>query len=414
MLTKALLKYTVRKKQVYPKFVDTKKESLKTQATELITLYERSEGETVGQLEEQTTPLVREKGGPFEGLNKLLLERISSSLEETDEDVTEKRWNIILEAQELRKEKLIPSLDSFYELLEMRLSKKIPELQEELYCDLPEYQRVKSFQKISGENLLHRYNTALVQGLLLQANRLKVTLPNNGKNFKQEEKISQRRFLFRQLKFHRLLCEVKEDTKERFTFELSGPLSIFQQRQTYGLRFANFFPHILSCRAWQMEAELTLKTNSVLLKLDDSSGLKNHYTKEGSYLPKELLLFIESFNKKKSPWQASASSSFLNLGEKSYCFPDIELQQKEGSTVHIELFHRWHQTQLLQRLQSLEKHPETALILGVCKHIMNKKDLEEALQKTSQKNKIFYFNDFPSSGKLLSFLKEWGAKQTPP
>ncbi len=402
MLTKTLLKYRTRQKQVYPSFVDCNKETLKSETKELLSFYESCVGQTVGELEEIISPFIKTKGGIFEGLAKLLSERVASSLEESDSDIFLQRWNIIEEAQKLRQEKIFSCLDEFYESLEKNLQKKISDAQEELYSDLPEFQKIKSFEKITSENLLHRYNVALVQGLLLQAKSIKILVYKK----QDEEDLSRHRFLFRQMKFHRLLCTVTEDTEDHFAFELSGPLSVFEQRQTYGIRFANFFPHLLKLPSWELEAELTLKANSVVLKLDDTLGLKSHYTQEESYIPKELLCFTESFNKKTSLWQASISSRFLNMGAKSYCFPDIELKRDgHGTAVYLELFHRWHKTQLLQRLGDLKKQKETSLILGVCTSIMKKKDLDDILEENSYKYNVFSFKDFPSSTKLLKFLE---------
>lgn len=402
MLTKTLLKYKIKQKEVYPSFVECTKESLKVQTKELLSLYENCANQTVGELEETVSSFVKTKGGIFEGLAKLLNERVSSALEGSDSDIFQQRLKTIEEAQKLRQEKVFSCLDEFYESLEERLQKKISLLQDELYSDLPEFQKIKSFEQITSENLLHRYNVALVQGLLLQAKSIHISLNKN----QNERTVACHRFLFRQMKFHRLLCAVTEDTEDQFAFTLSGPLSVFEQRQTYGIRFATFFPHLLKLPSWKLEAQLALKSNSVVLKLDDTLGLKSHYTQEESYIPKELLFFTESFNKKASLWQASISSRFINMGEKSYCFPDIELKQDDGhETLYIELFHRWHKTQLLQRLEGLKKQKEASLILGVCTNIMKKKDLDDILQQSAYKYRVFSFKDFPSSAKLLKFLE---------
>ena len=406
MLTKTLLKYKIRQKQVYPSFVDSHKESLKAEAKELLSFYENCASHTVGELEESISPFIKTKGGIFEGLAKLLSERVTSSLEGSDSNIFLQRWNTVEEAQKLRQEKFFTSLDQFYESLEERLQKKISTAQEELYSDLPQFQKIKSFEKIIPENLLDRYNVALVQGLLLQAKSIKILVHKK----QGEDDLSRHRFLFRQMKFHRILCTVTEDTEDHFTCELSGPLSIFEQRQTYGIRFANFFPHLLKLPFWELEADLALKTNSVILKLDDTMGLKSHYTQEESYIPKELLCFTQSFNKKASPWQVAISSRFLNMGAKSYCFPDIELNREGHETLYLELFHRWHKTQLLQRLGDLTKQKDTSLILGVCTSIMKKKDLEDILEKNSYKYNVFSFKDFPSSTTLLKFLETWDSQ----
>ena len=398
MLTKALLKYSVRKKKVYPKFIDPKNQSLNDSASKLINLYESSVGKSLSTLEESVSPHVQGAASISSGLNKLLTEKISLSLKIDQDTLSAYRHKTVLEAQKLRAEKVFPSLEAFYETLESRLGEKREETQSKLYSDLPECQEVQAFKKTKATNLLEHYNVSQVQGLLINATKLTVSINSDSLSFK--------RALFRSLKFHRLLCQVIKDDRTGFSFELSGPLSIFNQRQTYGLRLANFFPYILHASSWNIEADLVLKSNNVTLSLDHSSHLKSHYSLSESYLPKELLSFIESFNKKESTWQASSSSQFLNMGEKSYCFPDIELKRNSKSTVYLELFHKWHYGQLKTRLNCLEKKKDFPLILGVCKQLKEKKEFQDMALGDFAKTRIFYFSDFPTAGKLKTYLEQ--------
>lgn len=398
MLTKALLKYSVRQKKVFPKFVDPKKEPLLKEASRLIHFYEGSPKKMVSALEEELSPYLQGPATIGNGLNKLLSERLVFSQKLDQEALLAFRNEVVFEAQNLRREKLFPTLDAFYETLQDRLGKNLQEVQKELYSDLPECQEIESFKPITPEKLLNRYNVALVQGLLIHASKLQVTL--------KAPDMSLKRALFRHLKFHRLLCDVLQNDEKSFIFELSGPLSLFSQRQTYGLRLANFFPYLLEASSWAIKAELVLKGNEVNLALDNGSQLEGHYSLRESYLPKELLSFVESFNKKDSTWQARSSSEFLNMGEKSYCFPDVELKKDDGTVLYLELFHRWHGHQLLARLKHLERQKKTALILGVCKHIREKKEFKELSLSSFSKGRILEFNEFPTATKVRAFLKE--------
>ena len=115
MLTKTLLKYSVRKKQIYPRFLDVKKASLQAEATKLISLYEGSKGESLSQLQDKISPFIsKTAGGVTEGLNKLLSDRVSSSLEGRAEDFIENRWHTVLEAQKLRQETVFESQAASY------------------------------------------------------------------------------------------------------------------------------------------------------------------------------------------------------------------------------------------------------------------------------------------------------------
>ncbi len=54
------------------------------------------------------------------------------------------------------------------------------ELGSQLYGDLPPFQQVLSFRKMSAEGLLHRYNCAQIQGLLLRCEAMTIRLPESG------------------------------------------------------------------------------------------------------------------------------------------------------------------------------------------------------------------------------------------
>ena len=344
MLTKALLRYSVRKNKVHPKFLDHKKSSILEEARSLINLFSTASGETLGDLQNRLSSLDLASGPVLNGFEKLLFERLVFFSSKTPEEYAERRWKIVVEAQKLRSEQLFESVEAYYEFLADRLSDKLENIREELYSDLPEYQKIKSFEPLSEAELLDKYNLGQVQGLLLQAKKLKVVLRGVDLSFK--------RALFRQIKFHRLLCHPLADEAGVFSFELSGPLSLFTQKQTYGMRLALFFPSVLCAKSWSIEADLLLKSNSVSLELDSSSPLPFLSRLKQAYQPKELLSFIDSFNKKGSAWKASESSCFLNMGEKSYCFPDIELRNRSGRVLFLELFHRWHVGPFNSRLAS--------------------------------------------------------------
>ena len=358
MLTKNLLKYTIRKQKAYPKFIDPKDPAVIKIAEELSSIYQLSIGKTVSNLQEQVGSLRSSASPLFDGFNKLLMDRTESSSGDDTDQVVKNRMNVVLESQSLRQEKPFDSLKGFYEELEIRMGSSVKALHQKLYADLPECQVLQSFKRISSSDLAHRYNCAQVQGLLLAAHKMKVSLKSASISFK--------RYLFRQIKFHRLLVEIVEDSPFCFAFELSGPLSVFSSRQTYSMRLANFFPHVLHADDWALEAYLTLKQKKVELRLDQTSGIKSHYLLQEPYIPKELSLFVEKLNKKQKNWVAEVSSDFLNLGKKQYCFPDITLKGKKESNVHLELFHRWHFSQLVDRLKFLEALPSSPLVIGCC------------------------------------------------
>ena len=85
-----------------------------------------------------------------------------------------------------------------------------------LFADLPSAQIVERLRPQSAHALLQRYNLALAQGLLLRATRVVVEL--------QPCSAPRLREIFRRIKFHRLMIEVRGDAEHGYEFVLDGPL----------------------------------------------------------------------------------------------------------------------------------------------------------------------------------------------
>ena len=115
-----------------------------------------------------------------------------------------------------------------------------------LFADLKDEQRVQTFDDISPERLLDRYNVALAQAILLRCTAMEVRIWG--------ETPARFRQLFRAVKFHRLICTIHETAGNSYTLKLDGPLSLFSSTQKYGLQLALFLPTLLHCKAFDMKA----------------------------------------------------------------------------------------------------------------------------------------------------------------
>ena len=98
--------------------------------------------------------------------------------------------------------------------------------------------------------------------------------------------------------------------------------------------------------------------------------------------------------------------SFLNLGHQKVIFPDFSFKNKNGDIIHLELFHRWHITQLNQRLEECENNLEIPVIIGVDRVLYNKPEFKERLKASVWfENNGFVFRDFPSVENVVEILK---------
>src|SRR5262249_40343638 len=117
-----------------------------------------------------------------------------------------------------------------------------------LLADLRSEQRLIRFRDISPEHLLQRYNVALAQAVLLRSTRVHLAVRN--------EPPQRYRQLLRQVKFHRLICEITRTGPDSYGLHLDGPLSLFSATQKYGLQLALFLPTVLLCKDFELRAEL--------------------------------------------------------------------------------------------------------------------------------------------------------------
>lgn len=368
-------------------------------AADLIQIFKAAEGKTVAEVEEEIQGSYFGTHALTPALTKLLFDR--SEEEEDDGRIEKLRWEQLNAAEALRQKQSFPTLQAYQKALAEQLGGDSAELREVLYADLPEFRRIRGFRPLAQDSLLHRLNCAQIQGLIIYALDLKVEIMSTD--------LAERRRFFRCLKFQRLLAEVAE-TKAGFSVTLSGPLRLFQQAQSYGLRLANFFPYVLQMKRWEVNAELKMGTKNLSLHLNEKIGVKSHYREFLPFIPPELTAFIASFNERGQGWTAEVGDDYLHLGDQSYCFPDVSLKGPLGEKVHLELFHKWHSSQLAHRLKTLEANPDQPLVIGVAEEVRSDKACETAISQSKWFNRNgFAFKTFPTPKALLAVLGHRGS-----
>ena len=396
MLTKDLLKFRLNKGQIHPRFVDPTDKHLLELAETLISYYATSIGQLRIELEKNSTHLTKHILLP--ALQKLLEERC---IFDDEEDFTATRWDWLKKAQNTRQKECPSTVGDFQSLMTQSLGCEFAKIKNRLYGDLPENRRLLEVKTMTPTSLLHRYNCSQVQGLLLHAKSVRLKL--------SEASLLDKRNLFRMMKFYRLLVQVTQQTEKDLCCEISGPLAIFDSAQSYGIKIANFFPYIIQCSKWQLTADIKIDKREGLLKLDHSAALVSHYELKTGYIPEEFSQFCLDFNDMDSAmlkgWQGDSGDKFIDLGHQSYCFPDFKFTHTKSSIVYLELFHRWHQGQILQRLATLKKDPTINLIIGICRSLRNNDAIEQAIVDVTPLGvKVFWFRDFPTPKQVSTQL----------
>ena len=228
-----------------------------------------------------------------------------------------------------------------------------------LFADLKSEQRLTRFKDLSAERLLQRYNVALAQAVLLRSTRVHVIV--------RDEPPQRYRQLLRQIKFHRLVCEVERLGPNGFQMHLDGPMSLFSATQKYGLQLALFLPAVLLCRDFEVKAELRWGTQRKLktFLVTPADGLVSHYPDQGMYTPPELAMFVELFRKRIADWEIIEETELLPLGDGLWA-PDFRLVHKEsGLVVLLEVLGFWRRSSAEKHLERLRQHVREPFLLAV-------------------------------------------------
>lgn len=402
MLTKDLVRFKVKGTALKPEFIDPSNERLLPIAEQLIDVYRHSEGKARAELEE-ASKLVADaadiSGILARGLEKLLMDRVDFETG-ADEDLMAWRQDLFLKTSQALGTQEFGSLAEYHKVLEEAAGQPHTELAQRLFIDLPENQPVTRFRTLSAERLLHRYNCALVQWLLLHCHALTIeTTQTDAKAWRQ---------FFRRLRFHQLLADIRQPKRKKGVFQITvdGPLSLFLQTKKYGLSLANFFPAVLHLEDWKLKAEVQIgKRKPRTLKLDQTCGIRPISSQFLAHVPEEIRMFQALFAKNEEGWTIEPANAFVLLEGDHYGFPDFTLSHSSGTEIAMELFHPWHGGQLIQRLDQLDSRDEVSLLVGVDKRLLKDEGIAARLEESPYfKSYGFRFRDMPSPKDVLKLL----------
>lgn len=424
MLTKDLLQYKIKSGQILPQFVNPADEQLLAIAEQLITIFEDSINTQRATLLEASKQVIdNTPKAPIikRGLEKLLLDRTEFDTA-PNEALIAFRHKLFTETSRLLSQEQFQDYEDYqHRVLETIADKSRPEiapteegagadrsrpeiapteeveLGAKLYADLPSNQPILTFNTLSAERLLHRYNAAQVQGLLLHCNSLTLKL--------SDSMTAELRQLFKYLRFNQLLSTIRKE-EELYEITVDGPLNLFYKTKRYGMNLANFFLAVLHQPKWELTAEIQFRNKRVSrLSLDESCGIKPVSQQFLAYIPEDIQLFQTMLKNKTEDWQIHPGSQFLPLAGDFYCFPDYQLVHTSGVETAIELFHPWHQGHLIARLNTLAEQKDVSLILGVSKELEKKPLIAEALEVSEYFSQFgFTFRDVPTMRSLLPIL----------
>jgi len=428
MLTKDLIKARLRNERIYPLFLDPENSECLAEASAWIDLASDCVGNTVGTSEIRFAEFLSPKqmaGGAFA---KLLGDRFVPA--DIDESVASRRRELIAVASQKRAMSLTRA--DWREAVETHFSQPFEELANGLYADLPGERTIASFETLTPAELINRQNVAQLQGLLLRAESVRVVL--------EKASAAEKRFLFRVLKFHRLIPgELADSPGSGLSFTLGGPLSLFGPGAGYGVAICNFVPNLFHLAKWRLEADVRYRERNSALRINETSGYRVLSGRAPGHVPEEFAHFIAAFNARfaneapsksnrsdSGAWRAAVADEVLVLGAGQWVVPDFVLEKlpatkssavsktATGRRIHVELFHRWHEGQLTSRLDHVEGmatgEKSGELILGISKGLVRSDAaLAARLASPLLAGRTFLFNDFPTPAGVAPLLAQASA-----
>jgi predicted nuclease of restriction endonuclease-like RecB superfamily len=402
MLTKDLARFKVRDGIVLPGWLRVDRAHNINRAGQLIDVMDRLVGGTRGELEEalRTETDTSRDFRVRRGLAHLLLNRATFDMATTlpPTDVRQFVFERAAQAHPISNESRAVVLAA----AAAHFGVAIDDIEHALYADLDQHQRYTSYQSMSSEELLHRYNVALAQAILLRCSDVHIAL--------RDPTPKRLRQLFRYLKFYRLLYRPEADPggndglEKDYRIVVDGPLSIVNQSTRYGLSLAQFLPALLLCEDWSLTATVQAKKRSPrgLFQLDSALGLASHYPNTGMWIADEERALFDRLVALASPWRVEEGSEWVDLAGYDAFVPDWVIRDPEtGRFVYVEIIWRWRRRSLEKRWKLLQEHGPANMVLAVCRN--GRADLDAL---PVWQGRIHTFAQIPNARSILKLTRE--------
>jgi predicted nuclease of restriction endonuclease-like RecB superfamily len=362
MLTGKMVRVRYGRDRILPCYLDVNDPTWREVVERLLDLFRGQTGRTRGELEADLEETFGNDPAQLvhQGLAKLLEDRCEFEVVSghSPEDLREAVFRL---AAESRRPTAPQPFDRQAVLARVAGDLGIePEAVEQgLFADLRSEQRLVKFKDTTAERLLHRYNVALAQAVLLRSTRVHVAI--------RGEPPQRYRQLLRLVKFHRLVCDMEKTGPDSYQLHLDGPLSLFSATQKYGLQLALFLPAVLLCRDFELRAELRWgpQRKPKHFALTSGDGLVSHYPDSGTYVPPELAMFAELFRKRAAAWDIVEETEVFPLGD-GFWVPDFRLLHRaSGQAVLLEVLGFWRRSSAEKHLVRLREHARVPFLLAV-------------------------------------------------
>jgi predicted nuclease of restriction endonuclease-like RecB superfamily len=369
MLTGKMVRVRHAKNRLIPLYINAGDPHWQDVAARLLDLYRSFQGCTRGELEEEITEALGDNPTQLvhQGLAKLLEDRCEFEVDASHppEELREKTFRLSAA------KRTGGTFDRAAVLADVAAELGMaPEVIERgLFADLKLEQRLIRFHDCTVEQLLDRYNVALAQAVLLRSTGVKARVSG--------ETPARYRQLFRAVKFHRLICEIRGAGSNAYELHLDGPLSLFSSTQKYGLQLALFLPTILQCKNFSLTAQVRwgAQRKEKEFALDSGQGLRPHLPDYGDYVPKDLALFAEMFRKQVTGWDLDEGAAVVPVGNHFWAPDFVLVHRKTSKRVYLEILGFWRRSGVEEHVRRLRAGLREPFVLAVSEQF----NIDEAL-----------------------------------
>jgi predicted nuclease of restriction endonuclease-like RecB superfamily len=390
MLTGKLVRVRHNRNKLVPKYIHVDDPEWREVGAHLLEVYRGLAGRTRGEVEEEVVETIGDNPTQLvhQGLAKLLEDRCEFEVDAAfvPEELREKAFLAAAAARAAGRF----DRSSVLEQVAAETGVSIEEVDRGLFADLKSEQRLFKFDDLTVDQLLHRYNVALAQAILLRSTGVTVRITG--------ETTARYRRLFRSVKFHRLICDIRPTGPDEYTLRLDGPLSLFSSTQKYGVQLANFLPALLQCKRFELTATVRwgAERKEKVFTLNEGDGLKSHTVDYGDYVPKELQMFVDSFRKAVQDWEISSEPDIVDLPS-GYWIPDFQLvHRKSGAIVRLEILGFWRRGDAEKLYRRLAAEHRSPFILAVSDQF----NIDESLEESWGEN-VYRFKRTPLPGEVV-------------
>ncbi len=238
-----------------------------------------------------------------------------------------------------------------------------------LFADLREHHRFIAFEAISGEALVHSYELAQQQAVLLRAVRVELELVcRDAESYRQ---------FFRKLKFRRLLYRM-ERASAGYRIVVDGPLSLFQSVTKYGLQLALMLPVLQEAGTWRLAADVRWGKSNEIVRFE-LEGMAATGAASAALVPDDVAQLQRAFDELSGPWRASLADEILELPGVGLCVPDLVFHhESSGQRVFLEVMGYWSRRAVWQRVELVQAGLAQPIVFAVSRRLRVSEEVLDA------------------------------------